>query len=202
MRNFSCSVFDQISFPHTGTVERAEVKHKKAQDSEVIQSTFAFITISIDDRKLEQCLQEFKEQQFRGQYLQVSEARENFLEKLKREREEASQHQAKKAANSLNDSSAKDVRAELPSFSAKIPSDDESSSESSSSEEEEEEEEPARKAKTTPAKNISRDLSSDSSDESDLTDEEDSTFLKKKSKRFLENGKVSKIDKYLQFIVG
>lgn len=113
----------------------------------------------------------------------MSVARENFLEKLKREREEASKHQSKKAANSLNDSSTKDVRAELPSFSAKIPSDDESSSESSSSEEEEEE--PVKHVKSTPAKNNSRHFGSEDEEE-----EVDSTFLKKKSKRFLENGKV------------
>lgn len=167
----------------TGAVQTAEVKHKKSQESDEIQSTFAFITISVDDQTLEQLLREFKEQPFRGQRLQVSVARENFLEKLKREREEAGQHQAKKTANAFNDSSASDVRGELPSFSVKIASDDESSSESSSSEEEEE---PVKKTKPILAN--SRYFGSE-----DEVDEVDSTFLKKKSKRFLENGKVSNI---------
>lgn len=36
-------------------------------------------------------LQEFKNETFRGRYLTVSVARENFMEKLKREREESTQ---------------------------------------------------------------------------------------------------------------
>lgn len=36
-------------------------------------------------------LQEFKNEKFRGRYLTVSVARENFMEKLKREREESTQ---------------------------------------------------------------------------------------------------------------
>lgn len=159
-----------------GAVEKVELKQKKSQDSPEVQSTFAFITASFDDRMLEQCLQEFKEQKYRGQFLQVSVARENFLEKLKREREEANQRGANKASESLNNSSATEVRGDLPTFSAKIPSDDESSSESS-----EEDEPVVQKAKSTLSRNNSTYFESE---------EVDSTFLKKKSKRFLENGKV------------
>lgn len=163
-----------------GAVEKVELKQKKSQDSSEVQSTFAFITASFDDRMLQQCLQEFKAEKYRGQFLQVSVARENFLEKLKREREEASQRGVNKASESLNTSAATDVRGDLPTFSAKIPSDDESSSESS-----EEDEPVVQKAKSTPSRNNSRFFESEDEDM-----EVDSTFLKKKSKKFLENGKV------------
>lgn len=158
-----------------GAVEKVELKQKKSQDSAEVQSTFAFITASFDDRMLQQCLQEFKEQKYHGQYLQVSVARENFLEKLKREREEANQRGVNKVPEPSNNSTATVVRGDLPTFSAKIPSDDESSSESS------EEDEPV--VQKAPSRNNSRYFESED-------EEVDSTFLKKKSKRFLENGKV------------
>lgn len=157
------------------------MKQKAAQDSSAVQSTFAFVTIAVDDRALEQLLREFKEQPFRGQLLQVSVARENFLEKLKREREEASQYGTRKTNDALNQSSAAAVGGALPSFAAKIASDDESSSESS-----EDEQPVVEKPKFAAVNANSRYFGSDDGEE----DEVDSTFLKKKSKRFLQNGKV------------
>lgn len=120
-----------------GAVERVEIKHKKQPDSEQIQNTFAFVTISLDDRKLKQCLQEFKEQKFQGRFLQVTVARENFLEKLKREREEAAQQSSKKLANqSKKQSDDNETKVELPTIKANVSSDSDSSSEDSSSEDE------------------------------------------------------------------
>lgn len=165
----------------SGAVDKAEVKQKTAQDSTAVQSTFAFITIKIDDRTLEQLLGEFKEQQFRGQFLQVSVARESFLEKLKREREEANEFTAKKSKEATDKSSVADVSGELPSFKADIQSDDESSSESS-----EDDEPVVNKSKFVGVKGNSRYFGSDQEEEVEV----DNSFLRKKSKRFLENGKV------------
>lgn len=170
-----------INFIHTGAVDRVEIKQKNVQDSNQVQNTFAFITIRIDDYKLRQCLEEFKAQQFRGRFLQVTVARENFLEKLKREREEAAQHKPK------SDDSTKDqveaVKAVLPTISTGDVSSSESSSDDSS------DDEPANE----PAANQngrSKKLLSASESESDVDENEDNLILKKKSKMFLENGKV------------
>lgn len=97
-------------FASYGTVNKVEVKHKTDPLTNDIMSTFAFVTMRITDDLLNQCnsfqviqwmisssptfslgLQEFKNEKFRGRYLIVSVARENFMEKLKREREESTQ---------------------------------------------------------------------------------------------------------------
>lgn len=167
----------------TGTVNRVEIKHKKAPASDEVQNTFAFITIGIDDFTLRRCLQEFKEQQYRGRYLQVTVARENFLEKLKREREEAAQHQQNKEQSVKSQDET--VAAVLPTISTGKSDDSESSSESS------EEEEPPTKSKTIIKQNGSlKYKSSEESSESESEIDEENLILKKKSKIFLENGKV------------
>lgn len=167
----------------TGTVNRVEIKHKKAPASDEVQNTFAFITIGIDDFTLRRCLQEFKEQQYRGRYLQVTVARENFLEKLKREREEAAQHQQNKEQTVKSQDET--VAAVLPTISTGKSDDSESSSESS------EEEEPPAKTKTIVKQNGSlKYKSSEESSESESEIDEENLILKKKSKIFLENGKV------------
>ncbi|XP_037036322.1 probable RNA-binding protein CG14230 [Bradysia coprophila] len=78
-------------FASYGTVNKVEVKHKRDPLSNDIMSTFAFVTIIITDSLLNQCLEEFKNEKFRGRFLTVSVARESFMEKLKREREESTQ---------------------------------------------------------------------------------------------------------------
>lgn len=162
-----------------GVVDRIELKQKTALNSEEVLNAFAFITIGLDDRTLQQCLREFKQQQFRGRYLQVTEARENFLEKLKREREEAAQNKQKKeeSAKEANET----VKAVLPTIAA----DASSSSESSDDESSEDEIAPPHKS------HVLAKSSRKSSDSSESEIDEDDLILKKKSKIFLENGKVS-----------
>jgi nucleolar protein 8 len=84
-------------------------------------------------------------------FLKVSEAKESFLEKLKREREEAAQKQTTKPATTVEvvPKAASPVKQPaLPTLKSKV-----ESSESSSSSESEEEEEPVKKAAVkTPAK--------------------------------------------------
>lgn len=162
------------------------MKQKKRPESDIVENTFAFITISIDDRTLSQCMREFKEQQFRGRFLQVTVARENFLEKLKREREEAAHISEKKAESSKNETES--VNAVLPIISTGNSSSSESSSDESS-----EDEAPKQEIKAADKPNESKKFNStseSSGSESESEPNEDNLILKKKSKIFLENGKV------------
>lgn len=178
-------------------MDKVEVKHKKSPDSNEIQNTFAFITIAIDERKLSQCLREFKEEKFRGRLLQVTVARENFLEKLKREREEVEKHTSKKDVEHSNSTGFNAEKVELPTISAAVSSSSDSSSSDDSSSEDESTKKPALvKAKTIGNKFRKVVSSSSDSSDSDLDTEQDpdNLVLKKKSKMFIENGKI-KIDR-------
>lgn len=175
----------------TGAVVKVEIKQKKAPDSSEVQNTFAFVTIAVNDRALEQCLQEFKQQQYRGRYLQVTVARENFLEKLKREREEAAEYKQKKVE--LSGKQSETIRAVLPTFSTGQSSSSESSSDDSS------EDESSAKTEGKPfalKESKKFESSSHSETESESDHNEDNIILKKKSKIFLENGKVIKKYEY------
>lgn len=175
-------------------MNKVEVKHKKSPDSDEIQNTFAFITIAIDERKLSQCLREFKEDKFRGRILQVTVARENFLEKLKREREEAEKQTSKKDGEHSKSTDAKVEKVELPTISAAVSSSsDSSSSDDSSSEDEKTKKPPLVKPKTNGNK-FRKVVSSSSESDSESDPDPENLVLKKKSKNFLENGKI-KIDR-------
>lgn len=167
-------------------MNKVELKQKKAADTDEVQSSFAFITITIDEFTLRQCLQEFKSQQFRGRYLQVTVARENFLEKLKREREEAAE--SKKTSTSQSRSTDSDVvNAVLPTMST---GDSEESDESSS--DETSEDECANQNASVAKQNGVKKFGSSSESESDHANDPDNLVLRKKSKVFVENGRVSK----------
>lgn len=170
-----------------------EVKQQKDIDTGEIKSTFAFVTISIDDRTLDQCLREFKQEKYRGRFLKVTVARENFLDKLKREREEAAELKSvKNAQNARRKNDSGEVKPILPTFTAK--SDVKSSSESSD-DNSSEEEQVVTPQKPTEANGVKwRQSSSSSSDSSDSDADENELVLRKKSKIFLENGKI-KIDR-------
>lgn len=172
----------------SGSVKNVEVKHKKDADSNEIQNTFAFVLIDLDERSVRQCIQEFKQETFRGRFLQVTVARENFLEKLKREREEAAL-----LAKTKPDHSAKSAIESTPT--AKLPTiksvKEAPSSSSSSSESEDEQETPKIVAKPN-GKRAPKPPSS--SEESGESDQDENPLMKKQSKKFVENGKI-KIDR-------
>lgn len=178
-----------------GLVKKVEVKHKTNIDSGEIQNTFAFVSISIDERSLRQCLEEFKQEKYRGRYLQVTVARENFLEKLKREREEAAQLQAGKHLHGKN-VKATDVAGDLPSFTTKTDAKSALESSSSSDDSSDEEIETAKPSNKLNGTKMQQSSSSSGSSDADADDDDDGNnlVLRKKSKIFMENGRI-KIDR-------
>ncbi|XP_055546817.1 probable RNA-binding protein CG14230 [Wyeomyia smithii] len=105
--------------------------------------TFAFVNIELDERAVRTCINEFRQEQYKGVYLNVSKAKESFLDRLKREREEA---EASKQTSELlnpykkNEQAGKQEKKEpevlpvLPTIKKNVES---SSSESSSESEDE-----------------------------------------------------------------
>ncbi|XP_058453058.1 probable RNA-binding protein CG14230 [Malaya genurostris] len=135
-------------FSAYGTVKAIDLKCKPNALSNSVD-TFAFVNIELDDRTLWRCISEFRQQQYKGVYLNVSKAKESFLDRLKREREEA--EAGKLSSDLLNPYKSKpsDVRGEtkpsplpvLPTIQKEV----QSSSSESSSESENEQPEPVRK---------------------------------------------------------
>lgn len=86
-------------FSAYGTVRAIDLKTKPNPLNDSVD-TFAFINVELDERTLWQCINEFRQQQYKGVYLNVSKAKESFLDRLKREREEA--EAAKQTSDVLN----------------------------------------------------------------------------------------------------
>lgn len=86
-------------FSAYGKVVAADVKTKEGNSDK--SNKFGFVNIEIDDYMTRQCIQEFKETAYKGFYLTVSVAKESFLDKLKREREEAAVQEQRKQEHAL-----------------------------------------------------------------------------------------------------
>ncbi|XP_033214137.1 probable RNA-binding protein CG14230 isoform X2 [Belonocnema kinseyi] len=91
LKNLSSSVKDEkISelFSIFGKVEKVELKEKKdAWESDKI-NRFAFVTINTSDKNLNTCFREVNETLIEGNRLHVEIAKESFLQRVQREREE------------------------------------------------------------------------------------------------------------------
>lgn len=130
-------------------------------------------------------LQEFKNEKFKGRFLNVTVARENFLDKLKREREEAA---AKSGGTAGADANAKptelvSARPALPVLAARPAATQQSSSSEDSSSSDDEEPVPKNKFATPQPKAVPTIPDQE-------VDEDGNLLLRKLSKAFLENGKV------------
>ncbi|XP_058118411.1 probable RNA-binding protein CG14230 [Anopheles ziemanni] len=130
-----------------GVVESIEIKQKSNPASDVVD-IFGFVTLQADDYTVHCCIKEFSEQKYKGVYLNVSKAKESFLDRLKREREEA--EALKESAASLEPYKKLAVEENVAKSPEKLPTlptiskSNESSSSESSESESEDEEEPSR----------------------------------------------------------
>ncbi|KAK4884257.1 hypothetical protein RN001_000528 [Aquatica leii] len=75
-------------FTNYGSVTSVEIKERKNPVGDQTQH-FAYITINVDDHVLHNCIDEFTRKKWKGQFLNLQVAKESFIERLKREREES-----------------------------------------------------------------------------------------------------------------
>lgn len=173
-------------FSAYGTVQSVELKRKHdVDDPNKILNTFAFITIKINTKTLNQCVQEFKDEKFRGKYLQVSVARENFLDKLKREREEAAEIAKQKLASNPKIGSNDDDDDENSKKKIALPVIDKDVSSSSSDDSSEDENEQMSRKPIQVQKQYPP-IPANKHDD----DDDNNIIWRKKSKTYLENGMV------------
>ncbi|CAG9764506.1 unnamed protein product [Ceutorhynchus assimilis] len=76
------------SFSKYGHVSSVEIKERKELGPHNKSLFFAYINLLTDDKTLNQCFRELSNIKWHGQYVQLQIARESFLDRLKRERQE------------------------------------------------------------------------------------------------------------------
>ncbi|KAG5676677.1 hypothetical protein PVAND_006494 [Polypedilum vanderplanki] len=133
----------QTEFGYYGKVKSVELK-KKNDDN-----IYGFVNIEIEEKLLAKCIREFSQQKFKGNYLSVSKAKESFLDRLRKEREQQNVVGSKLLEMSMKSNSEleneKNVAVQLPTINKEVSSDDSSS---------EEEEEIVQKPKVIPVKTV------------------------------------------------
>ncbi|KAL7743228.1 hypothetical protein ACLKA6_016174 [Drosophila palustris] len=95
-------------FQDYGEVERVELKTKEqfVDSGQTAEKVIAFVTVQTEDAHY--CLNELNWQKLHGAKLKVSLAKESFLDRLKRERDEGKQHEHDPSQiNELNQSSSR-----------------------------------------------------------------------------------------------
>lgn len=88
----------RCKFSSYGTITTIEVKERKNPVGNQT-SHFAYITLEIENKALQECMREFSSTKWKGFYVDVQVARESFMDRLKREREE---NAAQLTSNSLS----------------------------------------------------------------------------------------------------
>ncbi|XP_050312446.1 nucleolar protein 8 [Anthonomus grandis grandis] len=92
----------ESSFSKYGTVTSVEIKERKELTPKNTSLFFAFINLKTDELGLNQCFKDLSNKKWHGQFVQLQLARESFLERLKREREEAGQGPNNQTINTQN----------------------------------------------------------------------------------------------------
>lgn len=77
----------ESKFSHYGKVVSVEILSRKNAFQEN-QPPFAYVNLETSDENLHRCIRDFANKQWKGEFLNVQIAKENFLSRLKREREE------------------------------------------------------------------------------------------------------------------
>lgn len=77
----------ESKFSHYGKVTSVEINRRKNSINED-QALFAYVNLEINELELQRCLRDFANKKWKGEFLDVQVAKESFLSKLKREREE------------------------------------------------------------------------------------------------------------------
>nr|XP_026494090.1 probable RNA-binding protein CG14230 [Vanessa tameamea] len=85
------------AFSSYGDITNFDLKSKPGIDSD--KKTFAFVTISASNFNVESCIKHFSNEEFQGNRLHVTRARESFLERLQREREQSQRNDNKQIEN-------------------------------------------------------------------------------------------------------
>ncbi|RVE43761.1 hypothetical protein evm_011610 [Chilo suppressalis] len=86
----------EAAFSKYGQIVNVDFKNKSGSDKN--QKLFGFVTISASNYEVESCINHFSSEDFYGNRLFVTRARESFLERLQRERHEAQLKEAEKNA--------------------------------------------------------------------------------------------------------
>ncbi|GJQ76196.1 hypothetical protein Trydic_g1939 [Trypoxylus dichotomus] len=74
-------------FSKFGSIDSLEVRHRKQISARNKYPTYAYVTLNTDHYNLQQCFEDFTKHEWKGHYVEIQIAKENFLEKLKQERE-------------------------------------------------------------------------------------------------------------------
>lgn len=77
----------ETAFGNYGEITSVEIKERKELGQKNTSLFFAYVTIKIDAKSLNQCFNDFSKGKWLGQRVSLQIARESFLERLKRERE-------------------------------------------------------------------------------------------------------------------
>ncbi|KAG5897302.1 hypothetical protein JTB14_011465 [Gonioctena quinquepunctata] len=75
------------AFKGYGNVVSVEIKNRKELGPKNSSLFFAYVNIQTDDRRLQQCFKDFSNGMWLGSFISLQIARESFLERLRKERE-------------------------------------------------------------------------------------------------------------------
>ncbi|XP_017781334.1 PREDICTED: GRIP and coiled-coil domain-containing protein PFC0235w-like [Nicrophorus vespilloides] len=75
-------------FKKYGAVTGVDIKERKELGPRNTSHYFAYVSLNVDNISLDKCLNDANNNAWHGEYVRITVARENFLDRLKREREQ------------------------------------------------------------------------------------------------------------------